>query len=201
MPTAAILAGGRASRFGGQDKRELLVDGRSIFDRQMDALSMVADDIILIGDDDPARLIHGRSAHGIRPRVIRDRVPHSGPLGGLDAALAASKDEALVLLACDMPFVTSELLNYLLALADSADAVVPRDGRGYHPLCAAYTRACQATIARHLVDRRLAMVSLLEEVRVRVVEGAELDAFGSPTRLLVNVNTPDEHAALCRHEP
>src|SRR5262245_19472078 len=141
MPTAAILAGGRASRFGGQNKRELLVDGRSIFERQMDALSMVADDVMLVGVDKPLpQLKHGSSGERIQPRVIRDRIPHSGPLGGLDAALAASKDEALVLLACDMPFVTSDLLNYLLGLADGADAVVPRTARGYHPLCAAYTR-------------------------------------------------------------
>lgn len=200
MPTAAILAGGRASRFGGQDKSGLLIDGRSILDRQMDALSTVADDVMLVGLDEQAARGRPRSERG-RPRVVRDRVPHCGPLGGLDAALAASRDEALVLLACDMPFVTSDLMTYLLALAADADAVVPRTARGFHPLCAAYTRACQTIISRHLAERRLAMRSLLEEVRVRVVEGAELDAFGSPARLLVNVNTPDEHAALCRHEP
>ena len=130
-------------------------------------------------------------------------MPASGPLGGLDAALAAARDDELVLVACDMPYVTAPFLAHLLALTRVADAVVPRTERGYHPLCAAYTRACHAPVMRRLAEGRLAMLGLLEDVRVHVVERDDLEQFGSGRRLLANVNTPDELVdleALLGHE-
>ena len=49
MPSAAILAGGRATRFGGRPKTGIVVDGRSILDRQVGELSLVTDDLLFIG--------------------------------------------------------------------------------------------------------------------------------------------------------
>src|SRR5439155_1408854 len=49
MLTAAILAGGRSTRFGGRDKSALVVDGRTIFDRQVSELSQIAAEILLVG--------------------------------------------------------------------------------------------------------------------------------------------------------
>ena len=55
MASAAILAGGRASRFGGRDKSALVVGGRSILDRQVEELAQVADDVMLVvGEEAPA---------------------------------------------------------------------------------------------------------------------------------------------------
>jgi molybdopterin-guanine dinucleotide biosynthesis protein A len=190
MPSAAILAGGRATRFGGRDKSALLVGGRPILDRQVTALATLCDDIMLVvGDRAPAAPRAGL-------RLVRDRIPDCGPLGGLDAALAAARHDALLLVACDLPFITARLLGHLLALTAEADAIVPRTERGYHPLCAAYTRACQAAIAARLDRRQLRMVDFLADVRVRVVGGDELAALGNPHRLLANVNTPSEYDGL-----
>ena len=190
MPSAAILAGGRASRFGGRDKSALAVEGRPILERQLAALSEVADDVMLVvGKETPPRA---------DVRVVRDRVTASGPLGGLDAALAAARHDALVLVACDMPFVTARLLGHLLGLTAEADAVVPRTERGYHPLCAAYTRACQPAIAGRLDRGHFRMVDFLADVRVRVVCGDELAALGDHHRLLANINTPAEYKGLDR---
>ena len=190
MPSAAILAGGRASRFGGRDKSALTVGGRSILDRQLTELAALCDDVMLvIGERAPADLPDGL-------RLVRDRVPACGPLGGLDAALAAARHDTLVLVACDMPFINTRLLAHLLALTSEADAIVPRTERGYHPLCAAYTRACQPAIAERLDRRQLRMVDFLADVRVRVVCGDELAALGDHHRLLANVNTPAEYDGL-----
>jgi molybdopterin-guanine dinucleotide biosynthesis protein A len=188
MASAAILVGGQSRRLGGIDKSAIQVGGRSIFDRQIAEVEQITDDILVVGGGAP----------GVRAglRVIPDRVPNSGPLGGLDAALAAARDAQLVLIACDMPFVTAALLAYLLELAHTADAVVPRTKHGYHPLCAAYTRACRAPVMHRLEERRLALHELFEDVHVRVVEGSELERFGEAQRLLANVNTPAELRGL-----
>ena len=189
MISAAILAGGRAARLGGRDKSAIVVDaadGRTILQRQIDALAPVTGDILIVG-----------GAEHPRARTIRDRVADCGPLGGLDAALAAARHDAVLLLACDMPFVTTPLLAHLAGAADAAvDAVVPRTERGYHPLCAVYRRTAADAVARHLAQRRLKMRDLLAALRVAVVSSTDVERFGDRHRLLANVNTPADLEGL-----
>jgi molybdopterin-guanine dinucleotide biosynthesis protein A len=219
MASAAILAGGRATRFGGHDKSALVVGGRTILERQLAELARLTDDLLIVTRHDngpiptirlkpdptgiPIQLKPDPTGITCGVRVVSDRVADSGPLGGLDAALAAARDDVLVLIACDMPFVTAELLRHLIALTRDADAVVPWTERGYHPLCAAYTRACRPAIGARLRERRLEMIGLFEDIRIRAVTTGELDAFGDHRRLLANVNTPADYheiGALFGHE-
>ena len=187
--SAAILAGGRATRFGGRDKSALLVEGRPILERQIQELSQITSDILIVGGDPSARAVHGT-------RYVADQVPGSGPLGGLHAALTDALGEATIVVACDMPYVAAPLLRHLLVLAGAVDAVVPRTEHGYHPLCAAYTRACLKPIARRLAEGRLTVTELFDDVRVRIVTAEEIDAFGDHRRLLANVNTPAEYRSI-----
>lgn len=208
--SAAILAGGLATRFDGRDKSALVVEGRTILDRQIAELSQVTSDLLIVGGDAGAGVPEG-------VRRVADQVPGCGPLGGLYAALSAARGDAVLVVACDMPFLSAPLLRHLLTLAGSAnrphraggaagadsvdivdivDVVVPRTERGYHPLCAVYTRACLEPIARRLADGRLTLVALFDDVRVRVVTAEALGAFGDPDRLLANVNTPLEYRAI-----
>jgi molybdenum cofactor guanylyltransferase len=193
--SVAILAGGRATRFGGRDKSALVVNGRSILERQLDELSSLADDVMLVGAFE-----RGRQAAGAERlcsvRRVADIVPGSGPLGGIHAALSAAHTDVVFAIACDMPYVTSAFASYLLSLADTAPIVVPRSDAGYHPLCAVYSRACLEPATRLLAERRLAMRELLAAMPTRVVADEEIRPFGAPSRLLANVNTPAEYAGL-----
>src|SRR4249919_1145201 len=98
MGSAAILAGGQATRFGGRDKSALLVDGVTILDRQLSALGTVSDDLLIVGsasarehDVRASARLTATSAHEDSARAavrgIADIVPGCGPLGGLHAAL------------------------------------------------------------------------------------------------------------------
>ncbi len=200
MTSAAILMGGEARRFGGRDKGGLLIAGRTILERQIAELSEIADDILIVGSRHNPE---GPPKGGHSVRIIPDRVAGCGPLGGLDAALAAAGSGVLIVVACDMPFVTARFLEHLRSLAADADAVVPRTERGYHPVCAAYTQACRPAVEQALAEHRLSMNELLKRIHVRVVEAGEIDAFGSRAHLLANVNTPaelDQLAALSSHQ-
>ncbi len=200
MHSAAILTGGQATRFGGRDKSALMVDGRTILDRQIATLAPLTDDLLIVGAHRTAgaRGVQPSDAgpEGIAPRFVPDIVPGCGPLGGLHAALTEARGDALFLIACDMPFVTPAFVAHLLSLAGDADIVVPQSEHGYHPLCAVYTRACLEPVAARLANRRLKIRDLVTDVRTRVVAIEEIRRFGSPDRLLANVNTPAEYADL-----
>ena len=192
LSSAAILAGGRALRFGGLDKSALVIDGRTILDHQLAELSQITDDLLLVGGQAPSGTL-------TRLRHVPDLVPGCGPLSGLQAALSAARSSVVLVVACDMPFVPASLLRYFLTLVngpDRPDLVVPRTEGGYHPLCAAYTRACLEPITRRLADGRLRVDGLFEEVRVRIVTRDAIAAFGDPDRLLANLNTPLEYRAI-----
>ena len=183
MISAAILAGGRAVRFGGRDKGSLSIDGRTIFDRQIGELSQVAEEILVVGDAVPRSGV----------RAVADLVPGCGPLGGVHTALTEARGDVTLVVGCDMPFVTAGFLAHLASLCKHADAVVPQTEGGYHPLCAAYSRGCLEPVARRLAAGLLKMTDLFADVRVRVVTLNEVAVFGDPGQLLANVNSPADY--------
>lgn len=185
--SAAILAGGRASRYGGRDKGAIVIGGRTIRDRQLEALHAVTDDVMIVG---------GEKRPDVDARHVVDAFPDGGPMAGVYSALRAARADATLIVAGDMPFVTAPLFRLLIGLAAEADVVVPKTDRGYHPLCAVYRRTCTDALERRLHDRRLTMIELFDDVRVRVVTSEELAVVGEPERLLANINTPDDHAGL-----
>lgn len=193
MLSAAILAGGRARRFDGRDKSQLVVDGRPLIARQVEAIAPLAAEILLVGRAPGA-------ASPPEVRVLPDRLPAHGPLGGLDTALAVAAGDPTLVVACDMPFLSTALLRRLAELAEDADAAMPRTDRGYHPLCAAYRRRCLVIVARHLAEGRLRMLDLVDDLRVRTLDRAALAAYGDPNRLLANINTAADYRTIEAHQ-
>jgi molybdenum cofactor guanylyltransferase len=102
-----------------------------------------------------------------------------------------------LMLAVDMPFVSSELLEYLFATAQrTADMInVPRAGGRLHPLCAIYRRGF-AMIAEHaLRSGNYKIDATFSKTSVNVIEENELTAAGFSQRNFVNVNTPQDRIA------
>lgn len=187
--TGVILAGGRARRFGGRDKGSLIVDGRPIIARQLEALDPVTSRRLIVANDATRYAVHGVT-------VVPDTVAGLGPLGGLHTALQTATTPALLVLACDMPFVTSQFLAYLEGRLGSADAVVPRAADGRHVLCAAFaTRSVDAARAALAAGRR-AIVDFLRDLSVVDVGPAEIARFDTAGRLLANINTEHDYRRL-----
>lgn len=191
--SAAILAGGLARRFGGADKAALVVGRARIIDRQLEALSAVADDIRIVAND------RARYA-GLPVPVIADAIAGAGALGGLYSALLDARHERVLILACDLPFVTAALLRRLVAesggpetIDAGIDAVVPRSGRGLEPLCALYNRRCAAAARARIARADLRVGGLLADLRV-VELGPEALAPYDEGSLFENINTPHDHA-------
>ena len=179
-----ILVGG-ASRRMGRDKAVLDFDGQPLVERIAHELSTVASAVSLVG---------ARKAYASFKNVP-DIYQQWGALGGIHAALMAAKTDWAAVVACDLPFVTSELFERLATFVDNAtDAVVPiqADGRP-QPVCALYRIAtCLPEIEKVVAAGEHTPRALLAKVRTRSVEFAELSDLPAAERFFFNVNRPED---------
>jgi molybdopterin-guanine dinucleotide biosynthesis protein A len=186
---AAIVAGGRARRFAGQDKSRLVVEGRTIIVRQVDVLQRVAGSVFIVGHD-PARFAD------IGLPVHADLVPDAGALGGILTALTVADRPAVVVVACDMPFLDERLLRRLVALSANRDGAWVRTPRGPDPLLACYRRAAAARLRREVEAGRLKAGAIGAVLDLAEMSLDEVASYGPPARLLANLNTPDDYARV-----
>lgn len=190
--SAAILAGGLATRMDGADKASLVVGGMRIIERQLAVLDAVSDDVRIIANDASRYADLGR-------RVIGDAIAGAGPMGGLYTALLDARHDRVIVLACDLPFVSAALVERLVTEGDDTrageeiDAVVPRTTRGLEPLCAVYRTRCAPLVGAHIARGERRMTALLANLAVRDVYCDALAPHGDEA-LFQNVNTPHDYA-------
>jgi molybdenum cofactor guanylyltransferase len=184
--SAAILAGGRATRLGGQVKALLPVDGTPMLARLLVEVGTLGAAAVVVAPE-------AAPFAGLGVRVVQDSRPGDGPLGALFTALEVATTPHVVVLAGDLPFVSAAFLAHLVSLRHDADAVVPRDAGGWHPLCACYGRHLAPAIARRLARGDLAVTAALDDWHVRAVTPGEIARFDPDGALLWNVNTPDDY--------
>jgi molybdopterin-guanine dinucleotide biosynthesis protein A len=183
-----ILVGGASSRMG-NDKSALVLGEQTVVERIAMAMSGVAKKISVVGS---------------RPRIypfpiVHDLAESWGPLGGIHAALNAAKAKWCFIIACDLPFVTSDLLERLLHLRsnDSAifDAVVPIQADDYpQPLCAVYeTTSCLAAAEQSIASGEHSPRALLDKVNTRYVPFNDLADLAGADDFFFNLNTPEHY--------
>jgi molybdopterin-guanine dinucleotide biosynthesis protein A len=182
-----VLAGGKSSRMG-VDKAFLEFEGQTLLERALAIVGTACESVVIVGD--PAKF----REYG---NVLADVFPGCGPLAGIHAALVNSTADLNLVLAVDMPFVSSELLAFLLAQAEKTDAVitVPRIGKGFQPLCAIYRRDFAGAAAQALRAGNYKVDAVFWSVSVRVIEKTELVAAGFSAQSFFNVNTPQDRLA------
>lgn len=184
--TAAVLCGGTGRRMGGANKGQLVVGGRSILNRLVDTLRPLTPHLMLI-DRDAA----GSSPSGVLH--VHDLVEESGALGGIYTALAAATTLRVIVVACDMPFVTTPFLTWMAGYAEDADVVIPIDRQGRHPLCGVFHQRITPALKARLDAGLLRVDDALEGLDVRKITPEETARFDDHGQLLLNVNTPAEY--------
>ena len=186
-----IMAGGRSSRLG-TNKALVEVGGQRIIERILARVYGLGDEVLLITNtpDEYAYL-------GL-PSFV-DLIPGKGPLGGLYTALSCARNEHILALSCDQPFLNRDLLAYLIGLRRGYDVVVPLDREGYpQSMHAVYGKGCLDPIRRCLEADRLKVIGFFPSVRVREVAGDEIDRFDPQRLSFLNVNTPEDLAEARR---
>lgn len=188
---AAIIGGGAATRFGGQDKSRLVIGGLSIINRQVAALQPLVSEIFIVASQD--------QRFADTPwRVVPDAFPGTGVVGAIATALGATRADLVVVIACDLPFLPEALLARLIQRAGEpgADAAWVRTASGPEPLVACYRSSAVAAVRQAIGDGQLRAGALDQRLAVREIREVELRTFGDPTRLLANINSPDDLSTI-----
>ncbi len=182
MLSIAIQAGG-GSRRTGNDKALLPLAGMPLIQHVLMHVDDLGDDILITTNRPQDYAFLG-------VRLVSDPVPGLGVLSGLHTALGAAHGAYVLVLACDMPFVSRPLLEHLIGLASQADVVVPRHGGNFEPLHAIYkVQTCLPVIEVALTAGEKRLTSFYTKVHVLPVEGSDLSRLDPRGLSFFNVNT------------
>ncbi len=194
--SALILAGGRSSRMG-RDKAWLDVNGMPLVEHVARQLLPLADEIVFSANDPAAfSAVIGRLP--VPGRVAVDVYPGAGPLAGLHAGLQAARNDLVLAVATDMPFVSPELVRAMMSWGGSADAIIARLPTGDsgemspEPLHALYRKACLPAVEAALAAGRRRAVAFLDAVRVCYVDADRIKEIDAELLSFRNVNTAED---------
>jgi molybdopterin-guanine dinucleotide biosynthesis protein A len=183
----AILAGGRSLRMG-RDKARLVIDGVTLLERTA-RIGIAADlNVRIIGRNRPPDWTVEGATFGT------DLTPDNGPLGGLLTALRDAKGTAVLLLACDMPRLTTEAVRWIVNVsldASGPDGLIAEHNGRFEPLFSVYTPHSIPLVEARLASRHLSMSGMVETGHFGKV--AVPDWVGDQ---LHNLNTPQDLIAL-----
>jgi molybdenum cofactor guanylyltransferase len=175
----------------GEDKALKPFLGQRLIQRVIDRVTTVADEVI-VTTNRPAE-------YGfLNLRLVSDLKPGRGALGGLYTAVASATFPLVAVVACDMPFASSSLLEGArrLMVEEKADVVIARTDKGYEPLHALYRReACLPAIEAAIEADQWKVTSWLPHVNVRILTVDEAAAFDPSGLCFRNINTPEEFSA------
>ncbi len=180
--TGILLAGGKSSRMG-RDKGLIYAGVRgTLTDIILEKMKPAVDNLMIIANNDEYRRF------GIP--VIKDIILHCGPLGGIYTGLEHSKTEWSMILSCDIPFVNTELLCFLIQQINEHDVIVPVHYRRTEPLCALYRKSCKGKIRMLLEQKKFKVKDAIKQFNVLYLKVSEQPFYHN--KLFDNINTGKE---------
>ncbi len=185
--TGVILAGGRGSRMGGEDKGLVLLNGRLMVEHVAMRLQPQVKELLISANRNQERYAV------LGYRVIADLLPdYQGPLAGMATALQAAGTPYVVTVPCDSPLIGTDLVARLgrALVREDADVAVAFDGERTHPVFLFLKRSLLASLLAFLDAGERKIDRWFGRHRVAMADFADCpEAFA-------NVNDPEEHRAL-----
>ena len=179
--TGIILAGGKSSRMG-RDKGLIDYQGKPLIQYSIDVLKNICKKIFISSSNE--------KYHFLGYNVIPDEIEGIGPIGGIYSCLKKSKTSLNVVLSCDTPFITEELIFYILSFINGYDVIVPSGSGGVpEPLCGIYHKDIISRVEENINKGSYMMKELLEQVNCKIISIPEKTLKRTPD-IFKNINYP-----------
>src|SRR5437588_1873202 len=183
--SAVVLAGGKSSRMG-RPKSLLLFAGEPLIVHIVRALQQMFAETVVVAAPE-------QDLPDLPARLVRDEIPHQGPVGGIYYGLRAASGSVCFVTSCDAPFLNPSLISYLVSRISAYDVVVPHWEDRFQPLHAAYRTSVSPLLKEQLDRGELRPVHLFERVRTCKIGEDEIRRFDPEGLSFLNMNTPDDY--------
>lgn len=182
--SGVILAGGKSSRMK-FNKAFAIIEGKRVIDIIVNKFERIFSETLIICNEPELFSDFG-------PRVFTDVIPRQGPLSGIHAGLYYAKNESVFVCGCDMPFVSEEIIAYLISKLGGHDSAVPEIDGHLQPTSAAYNRKCIPIIQEHIEQGKLKLTRVFrEQLNAVIVDETELARFENFRDAFFNINDLD----------
>ena len=192
--SAAILAGGKSSRMNYRNKAFLKYEEDYFIERIIKALEDY-EEIIIISNNPEEYTEFGL-------KVFKDIYPSQGPLSGIHSALNHIKNDYCLVVACDMPFINKEVVNYLGNIKEDYEILIPKFQERLQPLCAIYKKSCKDIMEKELINNSNKLIKTCFKFSMKVVEEFPFieKIHKKEIKNFYNINTVHEYENLIRKE-
>lgn len=176
----------------GEDKFSLVLNGKTFLEIALETLKNAGSEQVTVVVSEQTKFVKNIA-------TVKDIYLNRGALSGIHAALVNSKSDWTIILACDYPFVTVELIDFLNKIAQNendfdAFAPIQADGK-IQPLCAIYkTETCRKILSEILEnsDEKYSVRDFLHRIKTRYIEFSEIEHLPNAENFFFNVNTPED---------
>ena len=190
-----ILAGGENSRIPAL-KGFLSVEGKAIIERSIETLTGILGKTVISTNMPEKYFCFGLP-------LIGDITQEKGPIIGILSVLAATGEDSVFVVACDMPFVGGNLVRYMvesfkgeIARDAHVDAVIPVFEGKTEPLFGIYTRRVMKPIEGMIHHGRKGLIAMLGDLNVQYITDEEVRAMDPKGASFVNINTMEDYKRI-----
>ena len=177
--TGIILAGGEGKRLKGK-KLHLEIDGEKIIKKIIEKIRGSFYDLILI--------INDFNSFDFNIKKIKDVILGKGPIGGIYTGLLKSKTKYNFFFACDMPFLNTKLIDYMMGIKKDYDILVPKIGKRFEPLHSIYSKDCIEKIKEQIDKEDLEINHLFKKLKTKYVSLEEIKIYDPNLLSFYNIN-------------
>lgn len=156
-----VLSGGKSTRMG-TNKSLLTIKSKTVIERITNELKTVSDKVVLIANEPEIYDF-------LQLETYADRYKEKGPLAGLETALHHVNADVFLIVACDMPFISGQVYNYLLQQLGRYDAVVPVYNNRMHPLAGIYRKGVLPEIQQQLTEGNFKVRGFFDHIKVNYI--------------------------------
>ena len=181
--TGIVLAGGRSSRMG-SDKSLMSLKGKTMIEYAINALKPLCSKVIVSSNN----FIYDFTGCEVWP----DELPERAPMIGIYSCLKRSETDVNIVLSCDMPLMSTGMLEHLLENSGNHDISVPIHGNHFiEPLCGIYMKSSLEILKEFVEKGNFRLNECIQAASHQLVEADSNLSFYTP-ELFSNINSPED---------
>lgn len=182
--TGVILAGGENTRMPVL-KAFIKVKGKPIIENNLALIQQLFEETFIVTNQ-PSAYSH------MKVPLLGDIHDIRGPMTGIFTSLFNSPTPWVFISACDMPFISSDLITYMYSQRKGFDAVVPSIKGKAEPLFAFYSKKLLSSMEKAVLSDRRGLKDFLKDKKVKYISAADVNRFDPGAKSFINLNTPGD---------